>query len=304
MKKILVVGSLNMDLVTNVKVTPRVGETVLGNGFNKIPGGKGANQAAAIGKLKGHVKMLGKVGDDNFGEILKNNLEISNVDVTNVYVQKNQSTGIAMIMVNEDGDNSIVVIPGANFDLKPEDIEDSVIDDCDILVSQLEIPLNTIEYIFRKAKEMNKYTILNPAPACKLGDNLLENIDLLILNETEIEVLSDIKINSFEDILKGAKILMDKGVKELIITLGKNGAVYFNSEKYTRFNAYKVEAVDTTAAGDSFIAGLTVELSRGKDIYEAIEFATKVAAITVTRKGAQSSLPTLEEVNNFKGVKE
>ncbi|WIF95451.1 ribokinase [Caminicella sporogenes] len=303
MKKILVVGSLNMDLVTNVRVTPRVGETVLGRGFEKIPGGKGANQAAAMGRLKGNVKMLGKVGDDSFGEILKNNLQLNNVDISNVYVQKNQSTGIAMIMVNEDGDNSIVVIPGANFDLMPEDIKDSVIRDCDILVSQLEIPLETIEYIFKKAKDMNKYTILNPAPACKLSDNLLENIDLLVLNETEIEVLSDVKINSFEDIIKGSNFLMDKGVKEIIVTLGREGAVYFSNEKHIKFNAYKVTAVDTTAAGDSFIAGLTVKLSKDKDICEAIEFATKVAAITVTRKGAQSSLPTLEEVKNFKGVK-
>ncbi len=304
MKRILVVGSLNMDLVTNVKVTPRVGETVLGKGFSKIPGGKGANQAAAIGKLKGDVKILGKIGEDDFGETLKDSLRKSNVDVSKIFIQKNQSTGMAMIMVNEDGDNSIVVIPGANFDLTVEDIEDSVLEDCDILVSQLEIPLDTIEYIFKRAKEMKKYTILNPAPAMKLSDELLKNTDLLVLNETETEILSDIRINSFEDIIKGAEVLLDKGINEVIVTLGKDGAVYFNKEEQREFKAYKVEAVDTTAAGDSFIAGLTVELSKGKDIYSAIEFGSKVAAITVTRKGAQSSLPTIEEVEKFKGVKE
>lgn len=303
MKRILVVGSLNMDLVTNVKVTPRVGETVLGKGFSKIPGGKGANQAAAIGKLKGDVKILGKIGEDDFGETLKDSLRKSNVDVSKIFIQKNQSTGMAMIMVNEDGDNSIVVIPGANFDLTVEDIEDSVLEDCDILVSQLEIPLDTIEYIFKRAKEMKKYTILNPAPAMKLSDELLKNTDLLVLNETETEVLSDVKIKDFEDIVKGAKSLLDKGINEVIVTLGKDGAIYFNKEEERKFRAYKVEAVDTTGAGDSFIAGLAVELSKGKDIFSAIEFGSKVAAITVTRNGAQSSLPTLDEVENFKGVK-
>lgn len=303
MKKILVIGSLNMDLVTNVKNTPKRGETILGNGFSTIPGGKGANQAAAIGRLKGNVNMLGKIGDDNFGEMLKTNLINSNVDVSNVYVEKNTPSGTALIMVNEDGDNSIVVIPGANFKLSKNDIKDEAIDDCDILVGQLEVPMEVIERAYEKAKKKNKYTILNPAPANKLSDNLLSNIDLLIPNESELELLSGVEINSFDDVIKGAEKLMSKGVKELIVTLGEKGAAYFNENGYKRFNAFKVKAIDTTAAGDSFIGGLTVKLSQGKSIDEAIEFASKVGAITVTRRGAQSSLPTLDEVNNFEGVK-
>lgn len=303
MKKVLVMGSLNMDLVTNVKTTPKVGETVLGKGFTEIPGGKGANQGAAIGKLKGNVKMLGKVGDDSFGRVLIDNLSRDGVDVSEVYVQKNQATGIAMIMVNQDGDNSIVVIPGANFDLRPEDIKEELFKETQILVAQLETPIATVEYVFEKAKGAGSYTILNPAPAQKLSDKLLRNVDLLVPNETELELLSETEIKEFDDIIRASKILLEKGVNELIVTLGKDGAIYFKGEDYKKFNAYKVEAQDTTAAGDSFIGGLTAKLAEGKAMEEAIEFAMKVGAITVTRRGAQSSLPTLEEVKNFEGVK-
>lgn len=294
---ITVVGSLNMDLVTNVKKTPKVGETTLGNGLDKIPGGKGANQAAAMAKLQGNVAMIGKVGKDEYGDILKDTLNKDNVNTD--YIKKcDESTGVAVIMVNEDGDNSIVVIPGANFDLNKSDIDEAeeVIKNCNIVVTQLETPLEVVKYTMEKAKKHNKYTILNPAPAQKLSKDIIENVDLLTPNESELELLSGVEIKSEEDLFKAAKVMISQGVKELIITLGDKGALYINEETSKHFNGHKVNAVDTTAAGDSVNGAIAVALDEGKTIDEAIEFAMKVGALTVMEKGAQSSLPTLEKV--------
>lgn len=297
---IVVVGSLNMDLVTQVKVTPKVGETTLGKGLDKIPGGKGANQAAAMGKLNGKVSMMGRVGEDEFGKTLKDTLNKDGVHTDYIKTSENP-TGVAMIMVNEDGDNSIVVIPGANFDLSKNDIDEgqSLIKDSNILVTQLETPLEVVEYALKKAKNFNKYTILNPAPAQKLSKEIIENVDLLTPNETELELLSGVEIKREEDLLKAGKVMMDQGVKELIVTLGSQGALYMNEKNHEYFKGYKVKAVDTTAAGDSVNGALAVALDEGKSIDEAVCFAMKVGALTVMEKGAQSSLPTLEKVEGF-----
>jgi len=298
---ITVVGSLNMDLVTRVKVMPRVGETLIGKDYKQIPGGKGANQADAIAKLGSKVYMIGRVGDDGFGSDLIQSLNSDGVDVSYIKRDKNAPTGIALIMVEDHGDNSIVVIPGANFELTPKDIDDSLhaIEEADIVVTQLEIPIDTVRYTLKKAKELCKYTVLNPAPAAKLDDELIKNVDLLTPNETELEILSGMKIETEEDILAGARILIDKGVKELIVTLGDKGALYVNEEVSNFYEAYRVNPVDTTAAGDSFTAGIAVALSEGKSMDKAIKFASKVGALTVTKEGAQSSLPTREEVMQF-----
>ncbi len=304
MKRILVLGSLNMDLVTNVHATPKVGETVLGNGFSEIPGGKGANQAVAIGKLGGAVSMIGRVGSDDFGSKLKEALESSGVDGSGVKSVEAEPTGTALIMVNDDGDNSIVVIPGANFSMVPENVLSEDFDGQDILLAQLETPIETIEKAFAMAKEKGLMTVLNTAPARQLSRDLIANVDLLVPNETEFEVLTGYSAESEEDLQKGAAALFDTGVKELIITLGKDGALYMNhtGDKH-HVHGYKVDAVDTTAAGDSFIGGLLTALSKGEGMASAMEFAMKVGAVTVTKHGAQSSLPTFAEIEKFEGVK-
>ncbi len=304
MKKILVLGSLNMDLVTNVKATPKVGETIIGRGFSEIPGGKGANQAVAIGKLGGTVAMFGRVGDDNFGTDLIEALKDSHVESDNVVKVHGVPTGTALIMVNDDGDNSIVVIPGANFELKAEDVQSELFEGQDYLLAQLETPIETIEKAFKLAKEKGLQTVLNPAPAQALSKELISNVDLLVPNETEFELLTGHSAETEAGLSAGTSKLFEQGVKALIITLGKNGALYINNEgKRLQVSGYAVKAIDTTAAGDSFIAGILTALSKGETIEVAMEFAMKVGAVTVTKHGAQSSLPTLKEIETFEGVK-
>lgn len=302
MKNICVIGSLNMDLVVNVDIMPKPGQTIIGSNFKEVPGGKGANQAVAMARLNGNVSMIGKVGEDGFGQTLINSLKNDKVDTTYIQTSKG-ATGVALITVDKNAQNSIVVSPGANFEVKEDDIDNNIeaIKNSDIVVLQLETPLNTIKYALNKAKELNKYTILNPAPAVKLDDEIIKNVDLLTPNETELEIISGVSIETEEDIQKAAQIMIEKGVKELIVTLGSKGSLYINKEKSMFKKAYKVEAVDTTAAGDSYTGALAVALSQDKNIEDAMDFASKVGALSVLKEGAQSSLPTLEDVKNFRG---
>ena len=302
MKNICVIGSLNMDLVVNVDKMPKPGQTIIGSNFKEVPGGKGANQAVAMARLNGNVSMIGKVGEDGFGQTLINALKNDKVDTTYIKTTKG-ATGVALITVDNNAQNSIVVSPGANFEVKEEDIDNNIeaIKNSDIVVLQLETPLNTIKYALKKSKELNKYTILNPAPALKLDDEIIKNVDLLTPNETELEIISGVNIETEEDIQKAAQIMIEKGVKELIVTLGSKGSLYINKEKSIFKKAYKVQAVDTTAAGDSYTAALAVALSKDQSIEEAMDFASKVGALSVLKEGAQSSLPTLEDVENFRG---
>lgn len=302
MKNICVIGSLNMDLVVNVDTMPKPGQTIIGSNFKEVPGGKGANQAVAMARLNGNVSMIGKVGEDGFGQTLINSLKNDKVDTTYIQTSKG-ATGVALITVDKNAQNSIVVSPGANFEVKEDDIDNNIeaIKNSDIVVLQLETPLDTIKYALNKAKELNKYTILNPAPAVKLDDEIIKNVDLLTPNETELEIISGVSIESEEDIQKAAQIMIEKGVKELIVTLGSKGSLYINKEKSMFKKAYKVEAVDTTAAGDSYTGALAVALSQDKGMEEAMDFASKVGALSVLKEGAQSSLPTLEDVENFRG---
>lgn len=302
MKNICVIGSLNMDLVVNVDTMPKPGQTIIGSNFKEVPGGKGANQAVAMARLNGNVSMIGKVGEDGFGQTLINSLKNDKVDTTYIRTSKG-ATGVALITVDKNAQNSIVVSPGANFEVKEDDIDNNIeaIKNSDIVVLQLETPLNTIKYALNKAKELNKYTILNPAPAVKLDDEIIKNVDLLTPNETELEIISGVSIETEEDIQKAAQIMIEKGVKELIVTLGSKGSLYINKEKSMFKKAYKVEAVDTTAAGDSYTGALAVALSQDKNIEDAMDFASKVGALSVLKEGAQSSLPTLEDVKNFRG---
>ena len=208
-----------------------------------------------------------------------------------------------MITVDKNAENSIVVAPGANFKVDTDYIDKSIngIKDSDIVVLQLETPIDTINYALKKSKELWKYTILNPAPAVKLDDEIIANVDLLTPNETELEILSGVEINDEDDIKKAAQIMIDKGVKELIVTLGSKGSLYINKEKSMFKKAYKVNAVDTTAAGDSYTGALAVAFANNKNVEEAMDFASKVGALSVQKEGAQSSLPTLNDVENFRG---
>lgn len=303
MKKVVVAGSINMDLVTVCERAPKGGETLFGKEFFQVPGGKGANQAVAIGKLGTQVTMLGKIGDDSFGKDLVASMKNSGVNTE--YIENSaSSTGIAKIIVEANGQNRILVVSGANMDVDRAYIDRhiDVINDSDILVTQLEIPIDTVEYVLKKAKEAGKITILNPAPAAQLNDEIIKNSDIIIPNESELGIITGMPANTLNEIEAAAQKLLNMGVKELIVTLGSQGSLHLNKKGSTIHSAYKVNAVDTTAAGDSFIGGLVKNI-QDDNLDEAIEFATKVSAITVTRKGAQISIPTIEEVENFKGEK-
>ncbi|RDY27206.1 ribokinase [Romboutsia weinsteinii] len=301
MKNICVIGSLNMDLVVKVDTRPKGGQTLIGSDFKEVPGGKGANQAVAMARLGGSVNMIGKVGNDGFGQALINALKSDNVNTKYVHTEEGP-TGVAMITVDKNAENSIVVAPGANFKVHEIDIDNNIeaVKESDIIVLQLETPINTINYALKKSKELGKYTILNPAPAVKLDDEIISNVDLLTPNESELEILSGVEIKCEEDIQKAAKVMIEKGVKELIVTLGSKGSLYINKERTIFKDSYKVDAVDTTAAGDSYTGALSVAFANDKNIEEAMDFASKVGALSVMKEGAQSSLPTLEDVENFR----
>lgn len=287
-KKILIIGSINKDLVVTAPRFPKEGETILGSNFYTGNGGKGANQACAIGKLGGDVSILGAVGDDSFGKDLCNALISNNVNTDNLIIKNNVSTGIAVITVTDYGANNIIVAQGANALITKDDIKEELISLYDIIVMQLEIPLEIAEYAAYIAKKLGKTVVLNPSPAIKLNKDFLSYVDILIPNETEI------------DIIGGIDYAFECGVKNIILTLGANGCDFINKEGRKHFNAYKVDVIDTTAAGDSFLGGIVRMIAYNKSIEEAIIFATKVSNITVTRKGAIDSIPTYNEVINKK----
>ncbi|MGI6254951.1 MAG: ribokinase [Acutalibacter sp.] len=299
MKRILVIGSMNMDFVTSLSHMPVVGETVLAQGLEFIPGGKGANQAFAMGRLGGSVTMLGSVGADTYGEKLCENLAYAGVDVSHVLRSAHASTSMAVIGVTPQGDNSIIVLPGANGCVDPAYLQENhrLLEECDLVVMQLEIPLETVVYAAQEAKRLGKTVVLDPAPAVPdLPVELYPCLDLIKPNETELSILVGRPYTS-ETLRECAGLLQEKGVKNVLVTLGGEGS-YLLKEDGTemRLPAKPVKVVDTTAAGDSYLAGLCVGLSQGQSLEEAVELAGEVANIVVTRRGAQTSIPTLEEV--------
>lgn len=299
MKKIVVIGSLNMDMVLETSRMPKAGETIAGKSVMYAPGGKGANQAYAMGKLGGNVSMIGAIGDDTFGAALKKNLEDVGVTTSGLEIIEGTPTGQAFITVDEHGENSIILIAGTNGLVTTKMIDDhrAEIEQSDIVVMQLEIPIEVVSYVKKLALELGKIIIIDPAPAVgNLPDSFWDGIDYLKPNETELEILTGIHAESVEELKKGAKILQSKGVKNVIVTSGEKGCLLVSNDKEQVFPANKVPVVDTTAAGDSFTAGLALALSQGKSCEEAIHFGQQVSAIVVSRKGAQTSIPTIEEV--------
>lgn len=296
MSKIFIVGSLNMDLVIKAPFMPENGVTITGEGFMTNPGGKGANQAAAIGKLGGNAYMVGCVGD-SFGEELKNTLSGYGVKTDFVEHVSGVSSGIAVIVV-VDGDNRIILDAGANKKVSGGLI-DKALENAnagDYLVAQLEIPQEQVRYALKKAKEKGMITVLNPAPAAKLLDGILENCDYFVPNQSEAEFYTGIYPKDEETAKECANVLRKVGVKNLLITMGVEGSVCISEGKYHKANAFKVEAIDTTAAGDTFVGAFVTALSEGKTEMEAITFASKASSITVTRRGAQQSIPIRSEV--------
>ena len=300
MKQILVIGSLNMDLVVKVEKLPKLGETILGETLYENPGGKGANQAVAAAKLGGNVSMIGKLGNDNYGEQLLLNLKNNNIKTEGI-IRCSDITGTAVIEVDNDGNNSIVVIPGSNSKLSKEDLDSAaeLLDKADIVILQQEIPMDTVEYALEQAAKRGKTTILNPAPAVEISDKILDATDFLILNETELEIVSGKESIPETEYIDAIKELRNKGAKNIILTLGEKGGMYTEGEETREYKALKVKAVDTTAAGDSFIGAFALKLAQDASVSDALEFAVGVSALTVTRSGAQQSLPTQEELKLF-----
>ena len=295
-KGILVIGSLNMDLSIDLAKMPVTGETILGRGIAYKAGGKGANQACAAGKLGGRVRMLGCVGQDEFGQKLVKSLSESGVETDYIKESRDLPTGTAVIYVDDNGDNSIVVIPGANMacDIEYLKEQDEQFQWCDYVVLQMEIPYEAVWYSVKRAKELGKTVILNPAPAPdEIPEEILSLVDYLTPNETEIIALNG---KSKDDIREGAEKLLSRGVSNVIATLGDRGALLVNRYGETFYPARKVVSVDTTAAGDCFNGAMVAALAEGQSEAEAILFANIASSIAVTRKGAQESLPIREEV--------
>ena len=302
MEKILVVGSLNLDLMIEVEKLPTAGQTILGKSAAMIPGGKGANQAYAAGKLGGNVRMIGAVGWDIYGEKLLRNLQDVKVDTSGIEFIEESETGKAIVEVDAEGRNFITVIPGANEKLTKEMIDkyEYLIDECGIVILQLEIPLEVVAYVKEMARKKGKRIILDPAPAREVyPEGFLEEIDIIKPNEGELQTMIGHSCLTKEELTAGARELLEKGVRTVIVTLGGKGCLLVTKETEMMFPSEKVKAVDTTAAGDCFTAGLAVELSRGKTIEEAIVYGSRASAIAVTRKGAQTSIPDEEEIKQY-----
>lgn len=298
MSDILVIGSLNADLVVRAPRFPSPGETISGEDLAIIPGGKGANQAVAAARQGTSVAMVGRVGDDSFGPTLIQNLQNNNVDTTHVQTDK-AATGTAIIVVDSHGQNSIVLSPGANGKVTPADIEAIAFQDADMLLLQLEIPLETVIHAASLARQNGLRVILNPAPARQLPDSLLADVDILVPNESELQLLTGMPVTDTATAETAAKGLLSKGVGTVIVTLGANGALLVTDEQITHIPTFKVDVVDTTAAGDAFIGGLAAALLKDKSLEEAVRYGNASGALAATKFGAQPSLPTAEDVEHL-----
>jgi len=296
MKKVLVVGSINMDMVVRVSHTPLPGETVLGGDFETFPGGKGANQAVAAARMGAEVTMVGRVGNDDFGNTLIQGLVEDDIKTTHVIKDAETPSGVAMIAVATDGENIIVVASGANHKVSVEDVNRArdLMREADILLIQLECPLEVVAAAVELADAYDLPVVVNPAPAQKLSKALLSQVDYLTPNEGELSTLT-----GETNIDKSIQIIRKWGVKHLVVTLGHNGTRVVSADMDQHLPAYSVTAVDTTAAGDAFNGALAVALAEGKPLLDAVKLGMAAGALSVTKRGAQPSLPTREAVESF-----
>ncbi|CCN34766.1 ribokinase [Vibrio nigripulchritudo SO65] len=301
MSKLVVLGSVNADHVLQVPSFPRPGETLHGRNYQVIPGGKGANQAVAAARLNADIGFIACVGDDAFGLNIRESFQRDGIDIRGVKVQPDCPTGIAMIQVSDDGENTICLSAEANARLSSEAIQPELdkIRTANYLLMQLETPLDGVERAAVAAKESETSVVLNPAPACSLPDSLLRCVDVITPNETEAEVLTGIKVTDKESAQQAANALHQKGIETVLITLGAKGVWLSQNGVGKGISSYRVEAVDTTAAGDTFNGALVTGLLENKPLESVIQFANAAAALSVTRFGAQTSIPTRKEVDDF-----
>lgn len=297
-KTIIVAGSMNMDMVVKTSHLPQPGETVLGGAFFMNPGGKGANQAVAAARLGGDVVFIGKIGSDIFGKQSSQLFDDEGIDTQGILSDEDSPSGIALITVDQFGENSIVVAPGANANLVPHDVEKAFAryPKGKILLIQLEIPMDTVEFAAAHARKQGIKVILNPAPANDRISKLFPLIDIITPNVHEAEMLTGIRITDIPSAMRAAESIYAQGVGNVIITLGKKGAVLLEDGVASHIPAPEVETVDTTAAGDVFNGALAVAIAEGKELADATAFACRAASISVTRFGAQSSIPFRNEV--------
>jgi len=299
--RLAVLGSINADHILNLNAFPRPGETVIGKQYQIAFGGKGANQAVAAGRSGANIAFIACVGDDDIGQRIRQQLAEDRIDVEPVEVVAGESTGVALIFVNEQGENSIAIHAGANAALTPEQVEQqrNIIEEADALLMQLESPLASVLAAAKIAREHHTKVILNPAPATPLSDELLALVDMITPNETEAEILTGVAVASDEDAARAAAVLHEKGIHSVLITLGSRGVWLSEAGNGERIPGFKVQAVDTIAAGDTFNGALITALLEGKPMPQAVRFAHAAAAIAVTRSGAQPSVPWREETDRF-----
>ena len=299
---VVVIGSLNMDLVTRAPRLPKGGETLIGHSFATVSGGKGANQAVAAARLGARVAMVGCVGNDDYGVQLREALLAEQIDCQAVSTVED-SSGVALIVVDDNSQNAIVIVAGANGAMTPAVIDrfDAVLQAADVIICQLEIPDATVGHAIKRARALGKTVILNPAPASRpLPADWFAAIDYLIPNESEASALSGLPVDSLQSAESAANQLIAMGAGKVIITLGAQGSLFANGKGFEHFPAPKVQAVDTTAAGDTFVGGFAAALASGKSEAEAIRYGQVAAALSVTRAGAQPSIPTMSDVQAFK----
>jgi ribokinase len=301
--KVVIVGSLNMDLVTRAPRLPRGGETLAGHSFVTVPGGKGANQAVAAARLGASVAMVGCVGDDAYGDQLRSALLAEGIDCDAVTAIAGESTGVALIVVDDNSQNAIVIVAGGNGHASPAVVDgfDALLSQAEVIICQLEIPMETVGHVLKRGRELGKIVILNPAPAsAPLPADWYSLIDYLIPNESEATMLTGLPVDSVASADVAATALLAAGASKVIITLGAQGSLFASKSRSQHFAAPKVQAVDTTAAGDTFVGGFAAALAEGRSESEAIAFGQIAAALSVTRAGAQPSIPTFNEVQGFK----
>ncbi len=299
--KIVVVGSVNMDLIVKLKKLPVVGETVIGGTFKMSPGGKGANQAVAAAKLGAEAYFIGRIGSDDFGKALMENFKRNGVNAEYVIVDRDAHTGVALIMVDQAGKNLIAVASGANSRCSVEDVDKArdLIEKASVVLLQLEIPVEVVQHAAFLARRAGAKVILNPAPARTLPKSLFELVDVIVPNEVEAEVLTGISVKDLNSAREAGEKLQRYGTEAVVVTLGERGAFILDKEGYELVQGFKVEAVDTTGAGDAFCGALAFALASGKSLKEAVFIANCAGALATTKIGAQEALPTLEDLESF-----